>query len=273
MPSPSPSLSLFSLWDQCSEYLVDELPPQQFNTWIKPLVVLHGERNAQDVPGETLVLEAPNRFIKDWVAEKFQLRLEEFARMFSGGAISRVKLEVSQQEAPGFLRQPYVSSGAQGAVKKALYDADNIIERSQSTDFYDPPPNGDLNQRYHSVRQYAPDSKVALAEKQKTEKAEKLRDFSEELNLGTPKLSFESSDAAFLNSAARTSANADRGFSDDWSATEFKNETFSDDLLPAEPFPNDVKAPAAAKYPNTVSPEIASKLAPAAISLERSTAP
>src|SRR5690606_32923838 len=47
------------LWQQCMEFLRDELPSQQFNTWIRPLQVEgdHAE----------LRLYAPNRFVLDWV--------------------------------------------------------------------------------------------------------------------------------------------------------------------------------------------------------------
>lgn len=252
MPSPNPSLSLFSLWDQCSEYMVDELPPQQFNTWIKPLVVLHGECNTQDAPNETLVLEAPNRFIKDWVSEKFQPRLEEFARMFSGGAINSVKLDVAQQEFPGFLQQ----AQSQPAVNGSLYDASNIIESNKPSPAYERQLTGEPGQQSQTQSADARERNAALIAKQKAKKASNLRDFSEELNLGTPKLSFESSDAAFLNSVAHTNANIDGNFSDDWSATEFKNETIPEDLLRAEPFtndlPNDVKASPGSSYSNSI---------------------
>ncbi len=57
------------LWEKCTSYLQDELPAQQFNTWIKPL--------QPEADGEVLRLLAPNRFIKDWVVNKYLERISE----------------------------------------------------------------------------------------------------------------------------------------------------------------------------------------------------
>src|SRR4051812_47569920 len=43
-----------NLWDACLRRLEQDLPAQQFNTWIRPLVPEAGA-------GDTLVLAAPNR--------------------------------------------------------------------------------------------------------------------------------------------------------------------------------------------------------------------
>ncbi|MEX0619647.1 MAG: chromosomal replication initiator protein DnaA [Pseudohongiellaceae bacterium] len=60
-------------WQKCLDNLRSELPSQQFNTWIRPL-------QAQPDAGR-LTLLAPNRFVKDWVKDKFLARIEE---LFSG---------------------------------------------------------------------------------------------------------------------------------------------------------------------------------------------
>jgi chromosomal replication initiator protein len=62
------SVSL-ELWQQCVELLRDELPAQQFNTWIRPLQV--------EAEGDELRVYAPNRFVLDWVNEKYLGRLLE----------------------------------------------------------------------------------------------------------------------------------------------------------------------------------------------------
>jgi len=49
------------------------LSSQQFNTWIRPLQVEEGEGNA-------LILLAPNRFVRDWVNDKFLKRINELLR-------------------------------------------------------------------------------------------------------------------------------------------------------------------------------------------------
>lgn len=61
-----------TIWDKCITHLRDELPSQQFNTWIRPL-------QAQTESAGKLCLLAPNRFISDWVSEKFLNRIRELA--------------------------------------------------------------------------------------------------------------------------------------------------------------------------------------------------
>lgn len=58
-----------TLWKSCTERLADELTPQQFNTWIRPL-------KAEELDNELKIL-APNKFVLDWVTSKFQNRIEE----------------------------------------------------------------------------------------------------------------------------------------------------------------------------------------------------
>ena len=55
------------LWSKCLERLESELPAQQFNTWIRPL---HAISEAHD-----LQLLAPNRFVRDWVRDKYIERI------------------------------------------------------------------------------------------------------------------------------------------------------------------------------------------------------
>lgn len=52
-----------SLWQRCLDRLANELTPQQFNTWIRPL-------HAVD-DGASLRLLAPNQFVLDWVRDRF----------------------------------------------------------------------------------------------------------------------------------------------------------------------------------------------------------
>jgi len=57
------------VWLECVEKLKEELPSQQFNTWLRPL---QGK-----CVNNTLVLYAPNKFVLDWVREKFLLRIKD----------------------------------------------------------------------------------------------------------------------------------------------------------------------------------------------------
>jgi chromosomal replication initiator protein len=67
-----------TLWDACLRRLEQELPAQQFNTWIRPLAPEAGAGE------DTLVLTAPNHVVLDWVRERFAARIERLAAEASG---------------------------------------------------------------------------------------------------------------------------------------------------------------------------------------------
>src|SRR5476651_782289 len=64
-------------WDSCLTHFEKQLSAQQFNTWIKPLRL----ENAALAGGE-LRLIAPNRFVMQWVRERFLSEIEEISRKF-----------------------------------------------------------------------------------------------------------------------------------------------------------------------------------------------
>ncbi len=64
-------------WDVCVEQLAAELTAEQLNTWIKPLQV---EESAQSI-----YLFAPNRFVKDWVSDRYLDRIQSFYSQHVGG--------------------------------------------------------------------------------------------------------------------------------------------------------------------------------------------
>jgi chromosomal replication initiator protein len=83
-----------ALWQQCLDTLQDELNSQQFNTWIRPLQAEEGES------GE-LCLLAPNRFVRDWVSDKYAKRIGELMRELSPAKPPKVVLSVgSRRSAP-----------------------------------------------------------------------------------------------------------------------------------------------------------------------------
>ena len=67
-----------NLWEACLRRLEQELPAQQFNTWIRPLA-------PETAAGaDTLILTAPNRFVLELVRERFAARIERLAAEASG---------------------------------------------------------------------------------------------------------------------------------------------------------------------------------------------
>ena len=69
-------MSTASFWPTCLEAFQRELTPQQFNTWIRPLRL--------EASDDGLVLIAPNRFVLQWVKERFAARIEELATVALG---------------------------------------------------------------------------------------------------------------------------------------------------------------------------------------------
>jgi len=78
------------VWERCLGRLEAELSAQQFNTWIRPL-------QAQE-DGAVLRLLAPNRFVMDWVRDRFQERIEDLVREV-GEHEMRLALEIGSAEA------------------------------------------------------------------------------------------------------------------------------------------------------------------------------
>src|SRR5258708_21414291 len=109
-----------NLWDACLRRLEQELPAQQFNTWIRPLAP---ESAADD---DTLVLTAPNRFVLELVRERFGARIARLGAEASGrecglrlvlarGADPSLRLPATPQrgpaEAPSTLERARLNRG------------------------------------------------------------------------------------------------------------------------------------------------------------------
>ena len=88
-----------SIWPQCQALLRGELPEQQFNTWIRPLVA-HPESDRDSVQ-----LVAPNRFIEDWVKNKFSVRIHELMNQLCGRSVM-VEIVVTVSHVNGDTDQP-----------------------------------------------------------------------------------------------------------------------------------------------------------------------
>lgn len=71
------------LWEKCLGYLQEELPAQQFNTWIRPLRLDTSQPTGSTSPNSVCLL-APNRFVKDWVSDKFLDRIVDIYQQVCG---------------------------------------------------------------------------------------------------------------------------------------------------------------------------------------------
>lgn len=73
------SVDMDEFWQTCLTQLEQELPPQQVNAWLRPLVPV-----GYSASEGSLRLSAPNRFKLDWVKKNFVTRLEEMAQEWYG---------------------------------------------------------------------------------------------------------------------------------------------------------------------------------------------
>ena len=94
------------LWQQCVELLRDELPAQQFNTWIRPLQV--------EAEGDELRVYAPNRFVLDWVNEKYLGRVLELLDEHGNGMAPALSLLIGSKRSSAPRAAPECSVGCRG---------------------------------------------------------------------------------------------------------------------------------------------------------------
>jgi chromosomal replication initiator protein len=80
-----------SLWQTCVDQLAQELPEQQFNTWIKPL----SAQTTDDLSKVTIFVA--NRFKMDWIRAQYSNRISSLLESLSGQAI-RVELALAPRE-------------------------------------------------------------------------------------------------------------------------------------------------------------------------------
>ena len=78
-----------SLWQQCIGRLQDELSAQQFSMWIRPLQA--------EMDGDTLVLYAPNRFVLDWVRDKYINIINQFFIEQMGNDAPKLRFDIGSR--------------------------------------------------------------------------------------------------------------------------------------------------------------------------------
>src|SRR5712671_5150228 len=115
-----------NLWDACLRRLEQELPAQQFNTWIRPLAP------ETDAPDDTLILTAPNRFVLELVRERFASRIERLATEASGRELGlRLVLaraaDAPVRSAPAAVRQASEPSALERARLNRGFTFDSFV--------------------------------------------------------------------------------------------------------------------------------------------------
>jgi chromosomal replication initiator protein len=75
-----------SIWNQCLDRLQQDLPIQQFSMWIRPLQAEHADAH--------ITLFAPNRFVLDWVRDKYFSQINNLLAEFCGDNVPQLRFEV-----------------------------------------------------------------------------------------------------------------------------------------------------------------------------------
>ena len=75
------------VWEECVARLQNELSPEVFNTWIRPLRARYGESNLRII--------APNRYVREEVQTRYLARIEELVDLF-GDPTSPMVVELSE---------------------------------------------------------------------------------------------------------------------------------------------------------------------------------
>jgi len=88
------------IWQQCLNRLQDELPATQFSMWIRPLQAV--------LEDDTLTLYAPNRFVLDWVRDKYLDNINNFLVDVMGNEAPTLRFDIGSKPAakPPQSKQP-----------------------------------------------------------------------------------------------------------------------------------------------------------------------
>ncbi|MGI3043936.1 chromosomal replication initiator protein DnaA [Shewanella algae] len=101
-----------SLWQQCIGQLQDELSAQQFSMWIRPLQA--------EMDGDTLVIYAPNRFVLDWVRDKYLNIINQFFTEHLGNDAPKLRFDIgSRPSAKPQVQTPTATKASVSAPKSA----------------------------------------------------------------------------------------------------------------------------------------------------------
>ncbi len=115
-------------WKRCLQQLEGELTTQQFNTWIRPL---HAVENNNAVH-----LLAPNRFVQNWISERYLSRIEELlSNKNTGQEKILVRLGVGSRSTKTDQQTPPLKRGLSDANKEKKKTINVISNLNRSFTF------------------------------------------------------------------------------------------------------------------------------------------
>lgn len=125
-----------NLWQECLIYLAKEVPEDQVATWIKPLHV--------EVESRHLAIFAPNRFVLQWVKDKFSSQILNFAKDFTSGRISQLTFAVGSKQEVSSKPTETASSLSKSVVKNKPVKPEfkNLTAPTQTLSVQEPAAEG-----------------------------------------------------------------------------------------------------------------------------------
>lgn len=100
-----------SLWQACFESLKGELSSTEFSMWIRPLQATHQQ--------DLITLYAPNRFVVDFVKDKYLILIENILKEVSGGKPPQLQFQVGNKPQEPVVVKPAASSSQEESEKTA----------------------------------------------------------------------------------------------------------------------------------------------------------
>lgn len=117
------------IWQGCLARLSEQVSPQHFATWFKPIKAASCE-DAPDVDCITLIV--PNRFFLEWVKEHYSALLHEVIGAATGKELS-ISWKVCQEESKGMARKsplketPLKSKSTRDSMLNTRYTFENFV--------------------------------------------------------------------------------------------------------------------------------------------------
>ncbi|WP_441003243.1 chromosomal replication initiator protein DnaA [Pseudocolwellia agarivorans] len=112
-----------SHWQRCLSILQEELPAQQFSMWIRPLQCV--------IDDNIVTLFAPNRFVLDWVRDKYLNRLTELVSLNDPANPPMLRFDVGSIPTTSSVKVPSkVPTAEESTVKKAKTPADTNLPKT-----------------------------------------------------------------------------------------------------------------------------------------------
>jgi len=108
------------LWKQCLDRLQDELPTTEFSMWIRSLKA--------KLNNNILEIYAPNKFVLDWVKDKYLIHIKIILKEFCGSNIPLIKFNIYQNSEEKKFKKN-ISNSFNNKNKKSIWDEIPVFKK------------------------------------------------------------------------------------------------------------------------------------------------